>query len=115
MTSNEFTLEEDGNISFDWAVSSQSSSYDYLYYTITNVDTNATIGGTSTKIGGNSSITNYESLSFTTVTRDLDAGTYKISFTYHKNGSTNSGLDSGFVRNIKATGTDTAIPSCNIR
>ena len=110
MTSDEFTLEEDGSISFDWAVSSESASYDYLYYTITNVDTNATIGGTSTKIGGNGSVTQYENLSFATVTVDLDAGTYKIAFSYRKDGSGDTGLDAGFVRNIQVTGMNTTVP-----
>lgn len=31
MTSKEFTLEKNGSISFEWAVSSESASYDYLY------------------------------------------------------------------------------------
>ena len=110
MTSDEFTLEEDGSLSFDWAVSSESVSYDYVYYTITNVDTNATIGGTSTKIGGNGSITQYENLSFATVTVDLDAGTYKIAFSYRKDGSGDTGLDAGFVRNIQVTGMNTTVP-----
>ena len=110
MTSDEFTLEEDGSLSFDWAVSSESVSYDYVYYTITNVDTNATIGGTSTKIGGNGSVTQYENLSFATVTVDLDAGTYKIAFSYRKDGSGDTGLDAGFVKNIQVTGMNTTVP-----
>ena len=110
MTSQEFTLEKDGSISFDWAVSSESVSYDYVYYTITNTKTNATIGGTSTKIGGNSSITDYNNLSFTTVTQDLDAGTYKIAFTYKTDSSNSKGLDSGFVKNVKVEGMNTQIP-----
>ena len=110
MTSKEFTLEKDGNISFEWAVSSESVSYDYVYYTITNTKDNSTIGGTSTKIGGNSSITDYNDLSFETVTEELEAGTYKIDFTYRTDGSNNYGLDSGFVKNIKVEGMNTQIP-----
>ena len=110
MTSKEFTLEKDGNISFEWAVSSESASYDYVYYTITNTKDNSTIGGTSTKIGGNSSITDYNDLSFETVTEELEAGTYKIAFTYRTDGSNSEGLDSGFVKNIKLEGMNTQIP-----
>ena len=72
MTSKEFTIEKSGSISFDWAVSSESASYDYVYYTIKNIKTNETLGGTSTKIGGNSSITDYNNLSFTTIKQDLE-------------------------------------------
>ena len=110
MTSKEFTLEKDGNISFEWAVSSESVSYDYVYYTITNTKDNSTIGGTSTKIGGNPSITDYNNLVFETVTEELEAGTYKIAFSYRKNGSGDKGLDAGFVKNIKLEGMNTQIP-----
>ena len=110
MTSKEFTLEKDGNISFEWAVSSESASYDYVYYTITNTKDNSTIGGTSTKIGGNKEVTDYNDLSFETVTEELEAGTYKIAFTYRTDGSNSEGLDSGFVKNIKLEGMNTQIP-----
>lgn len=76
----------------------RNASYDYVYYTITNTKDNSTIGGTSTKIGGNSSITDYNDLSFETVTEELEAGTYKIAFTYRTDGSNSEGLDSGFVK-----------------
>ena len=39
-------------LSFDWSVSSESASYDYLYYTITKDGTTLSDTGTSTKIGG---------------------------------------------------------------
>ena len=110
MTSKEFTLEKDGNISFEWAVSSESASYDYVYYTITNTKDNSTIGGTSTKIGGNKEVTDYNDLSFETVTEELEAGTYKIAFTYRTDSSNSYGLDSGFVKNIKVEGMNTQIP-----
>ena len=110
MTSKEFTLEKNGSISFEWAVSSESASYDYLYYTITNTKDNTTIGGTSTKIGGNNNITDYSKLSFETVTKNLEKGTYKIEFSYRKDGSGDYGLDAGFVKNIKVEGMNTKIP-----
>ena len=52
MTSDEFTIKSEGTLTFDWSVSSESENYDYVYYTIKNVNTQATIGGTSTKICG---------------------------------------------------------------
>ena len=102
MTSNEFTLTEARSITFEWTVSSESVSFDYVYYTITNKTTGATIGGNATdsKIGGTSYGTVYNSLTWNTVTKDLDPGTYTISFTYRKDSSVNSGLDTAYVRNI---------------
>ena len=104
LTSDNFTISKSATLTFDWAVSSESVSYDYLYYTITNVNTGATIGGTSTKIGGYTSGDTYETLKFTTKTIELEAGTYNIVFTYKKDGSTSKGLDTGYVRNIKIAG-----------
>ena len=48
LQSNEFTITEKMKLVFDWAVSSESVSYDYVYYTIKNVNTGATIGGDAT-------------------------------------------------------------------
>lgn len=110
MISNSFLIEKNGTISFDWAVSSESVSYDYVYYTITNTKTGATIGGTSNKIGGNSSVTDYNKLTFNNVLVELSAGTYTIQFTYRKDRSGNNGLDAGFIKNVKVNGMNTAIP-----
>lgn len=104
LTSKEFTIEETSKLTFDWSVSSQGTSYDYLYYTIKNVSTGATIGGTSTKIGGTSYGTEYKKLTFNTVNINLQPGTYTIAFSYYKNASTNTGLDSGFVKNVRIDG-----------
>ena len=104
LVSDEFTLTEDSTLTFDWAVSSESASYDYLYYEIKNTSTNTTTGGTSTKIGGYSSSDTYDNLKFTTQQINLTAGTYTITFTYRKDGSANQGLDAGFVRNAKIAG-----------
>lgn len=102
MTSNEFTVTKEGKLSFDWSVSSQSVSRDYVYYTITNVDTGKTIGGTSTKIGGTSYGTVYDTLKYNLVTTEkLPEGKYTISFTYRKDVSGKSGLDRAFVKNVK--------------
>lgn len=101
ITSDAFELGEKSTISFDWSVSSESASYDYLYYTITNIETNSTIGGTSTKIGGTDYGTEYESLIFETQEIELEPGKYKIEFTYRKDSSTSKGLDKGYIRNLK--------------
>ena len=104
LVSDEFTLTEDSTLTFDWAVSSESASYDYLYYEIKNTSTNTTTGGTSTKIGGYNSSDTYESLKFTNKEINLTAGTYTITFTYRKDSSADKGLDAGFVRNVKIAG-----------
>lgn len=100
LTSDKFKITEPGKLKFDWSVSSESVSYDYVYYTITNLDTNKTIGGTSTKIGGTSYGTTYDTLKFNEVSIELEAGTYIVEFTYRKDSSADKGLDAAFVRNI---------------
>jgi len=102
LTSKEFTLDENKLITFDWAASSESAYYDYLYYTVTNVETNETIGGTSNKIGGTSYGTTYGELRFENTGVYLEAGTYTISFTYVKDGSVTRGLDRGYVKNFSS-------------
>ena len=101
MTSDEFTIKSEGTLTFDWSVSSESENYDYVYYTIKNVDTQATIGGTSTKIGGTAYGFSYNILKYNTVEQKLDPGTYTIEFTYKKDGSGHTGLDRAFVKNVK--------------
>ena len=100
ITSDEFVVTQKDTISFDWTVSSEGN-VDYLYYTIKNTKTNATIGGTSTKISGTTYGTEYDKLKWNTVTKELEAGTYTLSFSYKKDSSIDKGLDTGYVRNIK--------------
>ena len=100
MESDEFTMQN-GTLTFDWSVSSESVNYDYAYYTITNVKTGETIGDANTKIGGTSYGTGYNSLKFNSVEQKLNAGTYKISFTYRKDSSGHTGLDRAYVKNVK--------------
>ena len=99
--SEEFTLDKNGNLIFDWSVSSQSNTTDYAYYTVTNTETGETIGGESTKIGGTTRGTSYSSLQFDPVSVNLNAGKYVIEVTYLKNASTNSGLDRAYIKNVK--------------
>ena len=109
LTSNEFTIEEKAKISFDWSVSSESASYDYLYYTITNLDNYSTIGGFSTRIGGTEYGTDYNNLTYNNVEVDLEPGEYKIEFKYYKNSSTSTGLDRGYVKNIRLISDDKTV------
>ena len=104
MKSDEFTLTESSDISFDWAVSSESASYDYLYYTIYKDGTALSGTGTSTKIGGYTSSDTEDNLTYKTVTKTLEAGTYTIEFSYRKDGSGNYGLDRGYVKNLTISG-----------
>lgn len=102
MTSNEFTVVKEGTIIFDWSVSSESASCDYVYYTITNIETGETVGGANyKKIGGTSYGTVYDTLKYDTVSEKLKPGKYTISFTYRKDSSGYKGLDKAFVKNIK--------------
>lgn len=103
LTSNEIDLQQSATLKFDWSVSSESASYDYVYYTITDLNTNKAVNGTgtSTKIGGTGYGTVYDSLKFLSVSLDLEAGRYKIEFTYRKDGSGDKGLDAAFVKNIR--------------
>ena len=86
-------------LSFDWSVSSER--YDYLYYTITKDGTTLSDTGTSTKIGGTSLGTTESSLTYNSVSKKLDKGTYELTFTYRKDSSDAKGTDTGYIKNIK--------------
>ena len=101
LKSQEFEIDEDGVLSFDWCVSSEAE--DYLYYKITNLDSDETIGGITTEISGTASGTKYENLKFETAEKDIQTGRYIIEFYYVKNDNNDSKLDSGYVKNIKVT------------
>ena len=95
------TLSDNTYLSFDWSVSSESASYDYIYYTITKDGTALSDTGTSTKIGGTSLGTTEDALTYKSVSRKLEAGSYEITFTYKKDISSAKGTDTGYVKNIK--------------
>ena len=92
---------DDTYLSFDWSVSSESESYDYLYYTITKDGTTLSGTGTSTKIGGTDLGTTESALTYNNVSKKLDKGTYELTFTYTKDSSGAKGTDTGYVKNIK--------------
>ena len=96
-----FTLNGQGVLSFDYSVSSEGASYDYLYYTIKQGDNIIDSTGTSTKIGGTSYGTADASMTYVSKTHILEVGTYTLEFTYRKDSSTDSGTDSGYVKNVK--------------
>ena len=92
---------DDTYLSFDWSVSSESASYDYLYYTITKDGTTLSDTGTSTKIGGTTLGTTESALTYKNVSKKLDKGTYELTFTYRKDSSSAKGTDTGYIKNIK--------------
>ena len=106
MKSDEFTLTESKDISFEWAISSNNNyEYDdYLYYTIYKDGTALSDTGESTKINGNSDITSESDLIYQTVTKTLEAGTYYIEFSYKKDYGNSGGLDRGYVKNLTILG-----------
>ena len=100
--SKEFTLTTNAKISFEWAASTEDANWDYLYYSIYKDGSTTPISGTgaSTKIGGNPNITEEENLTYQTVTKELEPGTYVLEFSYKKDSTGNRGLDTGYVKNI---------------
>ena len=88
-------------LSFDWSVSSESASYDYLYYTITKDGTTLSDTGTSTKIGGTGLGTTESALTYKNISKKLAKGEYVLTFTYRKDSSGASGTDTGYIKNIK--------------
>ena len=95
-----FTAPSDNTyLSFDWSVSSEI--YDYIYYKITKDGITLSDTGTSTKIGGTIHGTTEDALMYKSVLRQLETGSYEITFTYVKDSSDARGTDTGYVKNIK--------------
>ena len=97
--SNNFTVTEATKVRISWAVCSQATN-DYVYYTITNVDTGATTGGTSTKKSGTGNGTAEASLTYTNTDVNLSEGTYKVELKYVKDYTTNTNLDRAYLKSI---------------
>ena len=95
-----FTLTKAGELSFEWACSSESASYDYLYYSLYKDGKLVSGTGESTKIGGNSSITDENELTYVNIIKNLEPGTYYLEFSYRKDSSIDRGLDAGYVKNL---------------
>ena len=100
MTSEEFTVSEDGGIlQLNWTVSCEFYN-DYLYGEIINTTTNST-EKTTIKLNGTAYGTSESSITYMNTKVELNQGTYKLKIIYNKNASTNSGLDKGYVKEVK--------------
>ena len=106
MTSEEFTVSEDGGIlQLNWTVSCESY-YDYLYGEIINTTTNST-EKTTIKLNGTDYATKYgvdykeSDLIYVNTKIELNQGTYKLKIIYNKSASTNKRLDKGYVKEVK--------------
>ena len=101
MTSEEFTVGEDGGIlQLNWTVSCQWYN-DYLHGEIINTATNSTEKVT-VKLDGTDFGTSESSIIYMNTNVELNQGTYKLKIIYNKAGSTNSsGLDKGYVKEVK--------------
>jgi len=95
-----FTLVKSMVLKFDWSVSSESASFDYLYYTIKKDGQTLSETGVSTKIGGTSYGTSEANLIYNTIAKSLEPGEYELVFTYRKDSSVNNGTDTAYVKNI---------------
>lgn len=107
MISEEFTIPfGGGTLSFDWR-SNGESGFDYIGYDILNVTTGEYLSGKTTptyKYGNNLGNTSGNpSTSFTTMTKELEEGTYQILFMYGKDGGTDKNEDKGFVKNVQVS------------
>ena len=96
-----FILTGKGVISFDYSVSSEGDDYDYLYYTLKQGDNIIDGTGETTKIGGTSYGTSDASMTYISKLHVLEPGAYTLEFIYRKDGSSDSGTDSGYVKNVK--------------
>ena len=92
-----FTLTDKGVVSFDYSVSSENN-YDKMKYTISKDSTTVIAGA---EISGTSRGTTESSLQYESKTHVLEKGTYTLVFTYSKDGSGDTGLDKGYVKNVK--------------
>ena len=100
MISEEFTVSEDGGIlQLNWTVSCEFYN-DYLYGEIINTTTNST-EKTTIKLNGTYYGTSESSITYMNTKVELNQGTYKLKIIYNKNASTNSGLDKGYVKEVK--------------
>ena len=100
MTSEEFTVSEDGGIlQLNWTVSCERYN-DYLYGEIINTTTNST-EKTTIKLNGTYYGTSESSITYMNTKVELNQGTYKLKIIYSKNASTNKELDKGYVKEVK--------------
>ena len=96
-----FNVTSKSVLTFDWSVSSESASCDYVYYTITKDGTALSDTGTSTKIGGTTYGKSDDAMRYLNVVKILEAGSYELTFTYRKDSSLSSGTDTAYIKNVK--------------
>lgn len=120
ISSKDFTLTATDTLRFQWAISAEEyydSQYgSYMYYSIYKNGTLLDGTGSDTKITGGGNIGYESSLNYTTVSKSLDAGTYKIQFTYYKGphyATTDPpvGLDRGFIKNVDLVNNSFSMPN----
>ena len=100
---NTFAVANNGDVvRIVWSVcSTATANTDYAYYTITNTETGATIGGTDTSIYGTGYGTAVASLTYTNTDANLSVGTYKVELKYAKDETTNTNLDRAYLKSVK--------------
>ena len=99
LESEEFEVGENGgHLRINRSVSSENGK-DVLYTKIINIETGEEerCPSISNTIYG----TKYENLVYVDYDKELTVGKYKVTLTYSKNGSSNSGLDKGYVKNVE--------------
>ena len=105
LTSDDIEITENSTLSFYWSVSSGAG--DYLGCRIVNLNNNQTIF--RKEINGVYRVYNDGSLKYEKVENTLNSGKYRIEFIYTKDKNTDSGLDSGFVKDIVLVESDGGI------
>ena len=97
----DFEVNKDNTyLSFDWSAITDKATWAYLYYTIKKDGTVLSDTGENTKIGGVGFGSSEDSLTYQSISRKLESGTYELIFTFHI-GRSLSGSDVGYVKNIK--------------
>jgi len=104
-----FTFSSKDTLSFDWSASTEACC-DYIYYTITKDGTALSDTGVSTKIGGTTLGSSESTITYENITRELEPGTYELTFTYVKDGSQSAGTDTGYVKDLNIGGLGPSIP-----
>ena len=86
-------------LSFEYSVSSQVN--DYVAYVLTKDGINLSPAPADNRIEGINIVPTENNLIYFDVKRQLQAGNYTLKFYYTKDSSTSSGLDTGYIRNVK--------------
>jgi len=96
----DFEVNKDNTyLSFDWSAITDKATWAYLYYTIKKDGIVLSDTGEDTKIGGAGFGSSEDSLTYQSISRKLEPGTYELIFTF-RIGRSLSGSDVGYVKNI---------------